>query len=110
MHQDKKRFWIFFQPLKYRKTRKRLVDFFGFFQYFKAFMPRLGEHLLPSYKLLRQENKTVLTPEHHKSIDEKKAGDLSLLMATLNAQEVILTDASLYAAGYVLMIADYITD
>ena len=87
----------------------------GFFQYFRAFIPKLGEKLLPFYKLLRQENETVLTSEYHKRIDElrknlEQACDLSLRLPTPNARYVLLTDASFYAAGFVLMIEDYITD
>ena len=42
--------------------------------------------------------------------DLKQAGTLSLRLLKANAQYVILTDVSFYAAGYILMIEDYITD
>ena len=42
--------------------------------------------------------------------DLEQACTLSLRLPKANAQYVTLTDASFYAAGYVLMIEDYITD
>ena len=112
---DKKKVSDFLSTLKVPKTPKQIRRFIGFFQYFRAFIPKLGEKLLPFYKLLRQENETVLTEEHHKQIealkkDLEQACTLSLRLPKANAQYVILTDASFYAAGYVLMIEDYITD
>ena len=70
---------------------------------------------MPFSKLLRKENDTVLTNEHHSKIAElrkdlEQACDLSLRLPKANAQYVILTDASFYAAGYVLTIEDYLTD
>ena len=115
MQPDKKKVTDFLSTLKVPKTPKQIRRFIGFFQYFRAFIPKLGEKLLPFYKLLRQENETVLTDEHHKQIetlrkDLEQACTLSLRLPKANAQYVILTDASFYAAGYVLMIEDYITD
>ena len=57
----------------------------------------------------------ILTDEHHQSIevlrkDLEQACTMSLRLPKPDAQYVILTDASFYAAGYVLMIEDYITD
>ena len=115
MQPDKKKVTDFLSTLKVPKTPKQIRRFIGFFQYFRAFKPKLGEKLLHFYKLLRQENEIVLTDEHHKQIetlrkDLEQACTLSLRLPKANAQYVILTDASFYAAGYVLMIEDYITD
>ena len=115
MQPDKKKVSGFLSTLKVPKTPKQIRKFIGFFQYFRAFIPKLGEKLLPFYKLLRQENETVLTSEQHKRIDElrkdlEQACDLSLRLPTSSAEYVILTDASFYAAGFVLMIEHYITD
>ena len=65
MQPDKKKVTDFLSTLKVPKTPKQIRRFIGFFQYFRAFIPKLGEKLLPFYKLLRQENETVLTDEHH---------------------------------------------
>ena len=105
----------FLSTLKVPKTAKQIRRFIGFFQYFRSFIPKLEEKLLPFYRLLRQENDMILTDEHHQSIevlrkDLEQACTMSLRLPKPDAQYVILTDASFYAAGYVLMIEDYITD
>ena len=58
----------FLSTLKIPKTVKQIRRFIGFFQYFRSFIPKLGEKLLPFYQLLRKENDIVLTEEHHKCI------------------------------------------
>ena len=68
-------------------------------QYFRAFIPKLGEKPILFYKLLRQENETVLTDEDNKQIetlqkDLVQACTLSLQLPKANAQYVILTDPS----------------
>ena len=71
--------------------------------------------MLPFYQLLRKETDVVLTEEHHKCIatlqtDLEQACQMALKLPKADAQNVILTDASFYAAGYVLLIEDYATD
>ena len=105
----------FLSTLKVPKTVKQIRRFIGFFQYFRSFIPKLGEKLLPFYQLLRKENDIVLTEEHHKCIatlrkDLEQACQMALKLPKADAQYVILTDASFYAAGYVLLIEDYATD
>ena len=70
---------------------------------------------MPFYNLPRQENDTVLTKEPHTKIAElrkdlEQACDFSFHLPKGNAQQVVLTDASFCAAGFVLMIEDYLTD
>ena len=100
--------------LKPPKTIKQIRLFIGFFQFFHSFFPKLGEKLLPFYQLLRKESDIVLTDEHKSIITLRKvleqACQLSLRLPKPNAQYVILTDASFYAAGYVLLIEDYSID
>ena len=65
--------------------------------------------------MLRKEKDIVLTDEHHKCIetlrkDLEQACQLALKLPKANAQYVILPDASFYAGGYVLLIANYATD
>ena len=89
----------FLATLKPPKTIKQIRRFIGFFQYFRSFIPKLGEKLLPFYQLLRKESDIVLTEEHHKSIttlrkDLEQACQMSLRLPKPNAQNLILTDAS----------------
>ena len=105
----------FLSTLKPSKTVKQIRRFIRFFQYLSSFIPKLGENLLPFYQLFRKESDIVLTPEHHKGIetlrkDLEQACKISLKLPKANAQYVILTDASFYAAGYFLLIEDYSTD
>ena len=105
----------FLSTLKIPKTVKQIRRFIGVFQYFRSFIPKLGEKLLPFYQLLRKENDIILTDEHHKCIetlrkDLEQACQLPLKLPKADAQYVILTDASFYAAGYVLLIEDYAVD
>ena len=68
--------------------------------------------LQPLFKLLRKENDLITTQEHQTSLEIlknslKEACNLSLKMAKRGCQFIIVSDASYYAAGYVLRIEDY---
>ena len=89
----------FLSTLKVPKTVKQIRRFIGFFQYFRSFIPKLGEKLLPFYQLLRKDNDIVLTDEHHKCIqtlrkDLEQACQMALKLPKANGQYVILTGAS----------------
>ena len=58
----------FFSTLKVPKTVKQNRGFIGFFQYFRSFIPKLGETLLPFHHFSRKESDLVLSDEHHKCI------------------------------------------
>ena len=65
--------------------------------------------------MLRKESDIVLTEEHHKSIitlrkNLEQACQMSLRLPKPDAQYVILTDASFFAAEYVLLIEDISID
>ena len=105
----------FLSTLKTPKTFKQIRRFIGFVKYFQSFSPEMVEKLLPFYRLLRSENELTLTKERLECIDNmrnvlEQACNLSLRHPEANEQYVILTDASFFAAGYVLMIKDYLTD
>ena len=91
---------------------KRLI---GFLQFWRYFIPNLGEKLLPFYKLLRKNVEHFITDEHDKNLeilktDLQKATNLTLRLAKPGLQYVLLCDASYYGSGFVLMIEDYILD
>ena len=105
----------FLSTLKTPNTLKQIRRFIGFFQYFRSFIPNLGKKLLPFYRLLRSENELKLTAEHFESTNQlrkdlEQACNMSLRPPKANAQYVILTDASFYAAFYVLRIEEHLTD
>ena len=75
----------------------------------------MGKKLLPFYPLLLSEKELKLTEEQFESTNQmrkdlEQACNMSLRLPKANAQYVILTDASFYAAVYVLMIEDYLCD
>ena len=72
----------------------------------------LTNQLCPSYPLLRNDNSIILTQEHEKALEEvtyspKKACERTLRIAQKDLQYIIVSDASHYAAGCVLLIEDY---
>ena len=94
------------------KQVKRLI---GFVQFFRIFIPYLGQKLLPFYKLLRKGNVFKITNDHHESLNTLKADltratDLTLHLAKPGLQFVILCDAGFHGTGFVLMIEDYLID
>ena len=94
------------------KQEKLLI---GFVQFFRSFIPNLGQKLLPFYKLLRKENVFTITNDHHESLNTLKADltsatDLTLSLAKPGLQYVILCDASFHVTGFVLMVEDYLID
>ena len=102
----------FLNSFKMPKTVKQIKRMIGFFMFYKAFIPELADKLLPFYKLLKKDS-DLKTTEEHKIMLEKLTNDLqtacemSLKLPKTNKQYVIMTDASFYAAGFVLMIEDY---
>ena len=94
------------------KTAQRMI---GFMQYYRAFIPWLSEKLLPFYKLTRPGSRWYLGPEHWDSLKKLKTdlrnATLRVLRLPLAGKQfVLMTDASDWAAGYVLLIEDYTKD
>ena len=94
---------------KTKKQRRRLI---GFVQFFQNFIPNLAIKLQPFFRILRKESEFLITDEHKTILstlknDLAKACGLSLKMAKPNCQFVIVSDASFYAAGFILLIEDY---
>jgi hypothetical protein len=106
---------LFLATLKMPQTQKQTKRRIGFLPFFRAFLPNLAHKLLPFYKLLHQGSEFSITDEHKESFEQLKR-DLKMACATTlrlpkpDLQYVLLTDASYYAAGYVLMIEDYADD
>ena len=97
------------------KTPKQIRRLIGFFQYFRAFLPKLSERLLPFYTLLRNNQQIQFTKEHHDTFESLKTDlvkscNTALRLPQPHKQYVIMADASFYAAGFVLMIEDYLED
>ena len=85
----------------------------GFVQFFRNYMPSLGEKLIPFYRLLKKSIDFEILAEHYKSLEVLKkdliqATNLTLRLPKLGLQYVILCDASYHGTGFVLMVEDYI--
>ena len=105
----------FLKKLKMPSTTKQVRRLTGFMQFWRDFIPNLGEKLLPFYKLLRSDEEPTLTGEHEKNLqilknDLSKATEMTLRLAKPGLQYVLLCDASYHGAGFVLMIEDYCKD
>ena len=102
----------FLKAVRMPKTLKLVRRIIGFMQYFAKFIPNLSVKLQPFFKLLRKENDLITTQEHQNSLEIlknslKEACNLSLKMAKPECQFIIVSDASYYSAGYILLIEDY---
>ena len=98
----------FLHSLKPQRTLKQVRRFIGFCQFYKAFIPRLAEKLLPLYQLLKSDTEFVINCDHISTIEQMKKElkticESSLRLPKKGLQYVILADASFYAAEYVLM-------
>ena len=82
-------------------------------QFYRQYIPRLTEKLVPLYKLLQKDVKYELTLAHEDAIfDINKnlvnAAKMSLRLPFPGKQLVIMKGAGEHAAVYVLMIEDYV--
>ena len=94
------------------KTTQRMI---GFMQYYRTYIPWLSKKLLPFYKLTRPGAKWKVGLEHYNALkqlklDLKHATERVLRLPLAGKQFVLMTDASDWAAGYVLLIEDYTKD
>ena len=105
----------FLSKIKMPKKHKQIKRMIGLFQYFRNYLPKLSDSLLPFYKLLKQNVNFEITDEHIAAFDVlctqlANACDMSLGLPIANLQYVIVSDVSYYSAGYVLMIEVYTTN
>ena len=96
-------------------TVKQVKRLSGFMQFFRSFIPNLGQKRLPFYKPLLKQNVFTITNDYHESFNTAKADltratYLTLPLAKSGLQYVILSDASFHGTGFVLMIEDYLID
>ena len=101
----------FLDALKMPKNPKQVKRLIGFLQFFRSFLPHLSIKLLEFYKLLRKDVPFIINDIHKENFntlreDLLRATELYLTLPVPDKQYVILTDASFYGAGYVLMIED----
>ena len=101
----------FLDKLRFPKSKKALQRYLGFVNYYKNYIPRMAEKLLPFYKLLKTEVPINITSELKETFDSVNKAlsddcELALKQPIPGKQLVLMTDASLRSAGYAFMIED----
>ena len=102
----------FLKNIKLPTSVKSQQRYIGFVQFYRQYIPRLAEKLVPLYKLLQKDVKYELTQIHKDAIFDinenlANAAKMSLRLPLPDKQLVIMCDASEHAAGYVLLMEDY---
>ena len=98
------------------KTTKQVKRLIGFTQFFRNFIPNLGEKLMSFYKLLKKDSVIETTEKHVKALEvikkdlEVEATNVTLRLPKPGLQYVILCDVSYHGKGFVLMVEDYVNE
>ena len=103
----------FLRNMRMPQTVKQTKRLIGFVQFFRSFLPHLGEKRMPFYHLLGKDVEFKLNEKHQKNFkilreDLLKATKRTLRLAKPDQQYVILCDASYHSSGFVLMIEDFV--
>ena len=112
---EKSKITKFLDKFKMPKTTKQVKRLIGFTQFFRNYIPNLGEKLMSFYKLLKKDAVIETTEEHVKALevikkDLMEATNVTLRLPKPRLQYVILCDASYHGAGFVLMVEDYVNE
>ena len=101
----------FLEKTKLPKSKKALKRYLGFLKYYRNYVPRLSERLVPFYKMLKSDEKVLVSKEILQQFEEinkalDKCCNLDLQQPIPNKQIALMTDASFGAAGYAVLIED----
>ena len=112
---EKAKITKFLDKFKMPKTTKQVKRLIGFTQFFRNYIPNLGEKLMSFYKLLKKDAVIETTEEHVKALevikkDLMEATNVTLRLPKPGLQYVILCYASYHGAGFVLMVEDYVNE
>ena len=96
---------------KFLKSKKALQRCYGFLNYYRNYVPRMSERLAPFYKLLKSDEKVLVSQELVQQFQEinkafDKCCNLALQQLLPKKQVYLMTDASFDAAGYAVLIED----
>ena len=103
----------FLSKIKMQRAVKQVKRLIGFVQFFRNYMPSLGEKLIPFYKLMKKQIDFEITEDHYKNLETLKADLIQATTLTLRLpkpglQYAILCDARYHGTGFVLMVEDYV--
>ena len=101
----------FLEKTKFPKSKKALQSYLGFLNYYRNYIPRLSEKLVPFFQLLKKDEKVLVTSELIEQFieinrDLDRCSQLALRQPLPNRQLVLMTDASFTAAGYAILTED----
>ena len=101
----------FLEKTKVPKSKKALQSYLGFLNYYRNYIPRLSEKLVPFFQLLKKDEKVLVTSELIEQFNEinrdlDRCSQLALRQPLPNRQLVLMTDASFTAAGYAILTED----
>ena len=101
----------FLEKTKFPNSKKVLQRYLGFLNSYRNYVPRLSERLAPFYKMLKSDEKVLVSKELVQQFEEinralDKCCDLALQQPIPNKQIALMTDASFGAAGYAVLIED----
>ena len=107
----KERITNFLEKTKFPKSKKALQRFLGFLNYYRNYIPRLSEKLVPFFQLLKKDEKVLVTQELVEQFNEinrdlDRCSQLALKQPLPNKQLVLMTDASSTAPGYAILTED----
>ena len=99
---------------KFPQSKKALHRYIGFLNYYRNYIPRLAERLIPFFRLLKATDtkaKILITPDIMKEFREinetlDRCCQLDLRQSSSGEQLVLITDASFQAAGFAVLIED----
>ena len=101
----------FLEKTKIPKSKKALQRYLGFLNYYRNYIPRLSEKLVPFFQLLKMDKKALVTTELDEQFNEINrnldgCSQLALRQPLPNRQLVLMTDASFTAAAYAILTED----
>ena len=108
---QKERVIQFLEKTKFPKSKKALQRYLRFLNYYRNYIPRLSEKLVPFFQLLKKDEKVLVTTELIEKFNEinrdlDRCTQLALRQPLPNRQLVLMTDASFTAAGYAILTED----
>ena len=101
----------FLEKTKFPKSKKALQRYLGFLNYYRNYIPRLSEKLVPFFQLLKKDEKVLVTHELVEQFNEvnrdlDRCSQLALKQPLPNKQLVLMTDARFTAGGYAILTED----
>ena len=108
---QKERITNFLEKTKFPKSKKALKRYLGFLNYYRNYIPRLSEKIVPFFQLLKKYEKVLVATELVEQFNETnrdldRRSQLALKQPLPNKQLVLMTDASFTAAGYAILTED----